>query len=49
MVLVICMSSDDVLYFYVKFHENTQTGFRLIERARNYYGQISKGNNFKNI
>ena len=36
-----------VFYISMKFHENTQTGFRFKEWICNYYCQISKGNHSK--
>ena len=34
-----------ILYISMKFYENILNGFQVIERARNDFCQISKGNN----
>ena len=41
MVSVLCTSSDDHLYLY-KVSENISKGFLVIERTRNYDGQMDR-------
>ena len=46
---MLCISSDDALYFYMRFNENILKGFQVREQTQNDHCQISKGNNYKTI